>query len=100
MLFVFLAGIGPKEYIHELLFDHHDTVDLAVKKGDLVITGKHIHCSFLNFEFAPFLSAVQHTFLFSEPLLHIVYFSSAYSSYYFCTHRVTSLRGPPVCFFS
>jgi hypothetical protein len=97
MLFVFLAGIAPKEYIHELFFDHHDTVDLVIKKGDLVITNRHIHCSFLNFEFAPFVATAQHTLIFRVPLQHIVYFSSVYSSYYFLTHRAISLRGPPAC---
>ena len=48
-MFVFLAGIAPKEYMHELFFDHNDTNEAPLKKDEVVIGNKHLHCSFLHF---------------------------------------------------
>ncbi len=56
MLLVFMAGTAP-EYLHGLLYQHHDTVDIVFKKGKFVFEKKHIHCAFLNFaQVAPLIS--------------------------------------------
>ena len=97
MLLVFLAGIAPKEYLHDLFCDHHDTVDQLLKKGDFVIGEKHKHCSFLSFAFGPFVATDKHTIAFKELTHYTNYLLPSYSCYFFNANKVISLRGPPAC---
>jgi len=94
---VFVAGILPKEYIHEAFFDHEDDVHPIYKKGEMVITKAHNHCSFLSFEFAPFVPAETSVFAFYELTVHHEHYSSFYESYYPPMSGVRLLRGPPAC---
>ena len=96
MLFVFLAGIAPKEYIHELLFAHTDSVHEVYKKGELVISGKHTHCSFLGFVFAPFVASGPQILVFAIADEFHGNNVSEYHAYFYSAHGVVSLRGPPV----
>lgn len=96
MLVVFLVGVAPKEYLHEALFHHEDTVHPVYKKGELVITNKHTHCSFLGFVFAPFVAAEKQYLSFEEVQTHSVnYVLPSYSFKYNAAHDAVSLRGPP-----
>lgn len=97
MVVVFLAGVLPKQYLHDLLFHHRDTVHPLVKDGELIISGKHIHCSFLGFVFGPFVSSQRITLSFHGPLVHTSHFSVCYSYRYYCMLYVPELRGPPTC---
>lgn len=92
---VFLAGIMPKEYIHHALFDHEDDIHPLYAKGELVITKKHNHCSFLSFEFEPYVAAEPHYIVFKEPVYYTGFVLPVYSFFYTGTHRVIALRGPP-----
>ncbi len=96
MLAVFLLGVAPKEYLHELLYHHTDTVDPVYKKGEFVISNKHIHCSFLAFGFAPYISAEKQFLSFKEIPFYTNYILPCYQCYYTTAQRVLSLRGPPV----
>jgi hypothetical protein len=99
MLLVFFVAVAPKEYLHEVLFHHHDTVHPLYKKGEIVITPKHIHCEFLGFAFAPYIASPPQTLTFREVTVHITsYVLSAYQFSYSSAHHVASLRGPPVYF--
>lgn len=93
---VFLAGIMPKEYIHDAIFDHHDDVHPIYKKGELVITKQHNHCSFLSFEFAPFILPGVHIIKFKEKAVYTGYVLPPFSSFYSTPFFVVALRGPPV----
>jgi len=95
MLVVFLLGVAPKDYLHELVYHHVDTVDPVYKKGEIVITGKHIHCNFLGFVFAPFVATGQQFLSFKEVPFYTKYLSSHYEYFYSYPHKVISLRGPP-----
>lgn len=96
MLFIFLAGIAPKEYIHDILFDHTDTVHEVTKKGELVISKKHTHCSFLGFVFGPFVASEQQFLSFVDVPVYGSHQQSAYCFHFHSEHSVTALRGPPV----
>jgi formylmethanofuran dehydrogenase subunit D len=95
MLVVFLIGVAPKEYLHELLYHHTDTVDPVYKKGEIVITAKHTHCSFLGFVFAPFVATEREYISFKENPGFTVYVQPAYKCHYVSSHQILSLRGPP-----
>lgn len=95
MLAVFLIGVAPKEYLHSLLYHHTDTVDPIYKKGEIVITTKHIHCSFLGFVFAPYVATGTQLLSFKETVCYTQYLPQLYSYYYTSSHKVLSLRGPP-----
>jgi len=96
MLVVFFLGVAPKEYIHDVLFHHHDTVHRVYKPGEIVITGKHIHCEFLGFVFAPFVSTDKQFFVFKEFAVHTTcYVLPDYYYRYSSLHEAYSLRGPP-----
>ena len=96
MLFVFFLAIAPKEYIHDVLFHHHDTVHPLYKKGEVVITGKHIHCSFLGFSFAAFVNGEKQTLSFKVFPFHTGgYLVPDYCYRYSSSHIAYSLRGPP-----
>ena len=95
MLGVFLIGVAPKEYLHELLFHHVDTVDPVYKKGEIVITPKHIHCAFLGFVFGPFVATERQFLSFKEIACFTDYLQSHYHYYYSSSHTALCLRGPP-----
>jgi hypothetical protein len=97
MLVVFLVGVAPKEYLHDVLYHHTDTVDPVYKKGEVVISAKHIHCSFLGFAFAPFVGTEQQYLSFEEVPFYTCYLPQLYQYHYSSSHRVVSLRGPPAC---
>lgn len=95
MLMVFMVASVPPEHIHDLFVHHKDGIDPILKKGEYVMMEKHHHCSFLSFEFTPFITA-QADFLVFE---HISYEYSwevpVYSYHFYSEHAVVSLRGPP-----
>lgn len=95
MLSVFLVGIAPKEYLHDILYHHVDTVDPVYKKGEIVITAKHTHCSFLGFVFAPYTATEKQFISFKEVACYIDYVTDSYHYNYSSAHKVVSLRGPP-----
>jgi len=95
MLSVFLVGVAPKEYLHEILYRHTDTVDPIYKKGEIVITPKHTHCSFLGFVFAPFTATEKQFISFKEVSCYTSYVTPVYHYNYSSAHKVVSLRGPP-----
>lgn len=95
MLIVFLVASVPPAHIHDLFVHHKDGIDPLLKKGEVVMFEKHHHCSFLSFEFTPFVSAPPGLLVFE----HISYQHSwevpVYAYCYFSGHAVVSLRGPP-----
>jgi len=96
MLVVFFVGVAPKEYLHEALFHHHDTIHPVYKKGEIVITSKHTHCGFLGFVFAPYVATGKQILTFRESAVHSAdYLIPSYHFSYSSTHFVSSLRGPP-----
>lgn len=95
MFVVFLSGIMPKELLHDMLFDHDDDVHPVYKKGEVVITKKHNHCSFLSFEFAPFLATNEHFIPFEESVVYQGYLIPEYKYSYTTCCSELSLRGPP-----
>jgi hypothetical protein len=95
LFMVFLAGIVPKEYIHEAFFDHEDAMHPIYKKGEVVITKKHNHCSFLSFEFAPFVATEQQYLTFRATIVYTGYILPVYVHCYSAAFYVIALRGPP-----
>ena len=95
MLVVFLVGVAPKEYLHEILYHHTDTVDPVYKKGEFVIGSKHTHCSFLGFVFAPFVASEQQFLSFRDIPFYTNYLLPAYCYLYSSGQSSVSLRGPP-----
>lgn len=95
MLFVFLAGVMPKEYLHSMLVDHHDTEHGHYQKDELVVGSKHTHCSFLHFDFGPFVASERLTVRFVEFLVHTPSYACYYSFLFVAYHDSTQLRGPP-----
>ena len=95
LFLVFLAGIMPKEYIHHALFDHEDGVHPIYGKDEVVITKKHEHCSFLSFEFAPFVTTEPQRIVFTVPPVYYGYQASFYSYHYTATYSTIAGRGPP-----
>ena len=96
MIVVFLYGIAPREYVHDLFAHHHDTQELVLKKGQHAITLKHTHCSFLGIDFGPFVSSEKQYLVFE----HITYPTAKISFpiphfNFFTTYKKRSLRGPP-----
>ena len=96
MLVIFLLGVVPKEYLHDALFHHHDTIDPVLKKGEVVMGNKHTHCAFLGFVFGPFVATEQQHLSFEQVELSFHYLDPCYQYHYFDSHQVLSLRGPPV----
>lgn len=97
MLSVFLLGVAPKEYLHQLLYQHEDTVHHKLEKGELVISDKHTHCSFLGFVFAPFVATEQQFLTFKQISCFTSYSQAFYHCSFSATYKVVSLRGPPSC---
>src|ERR1043165_2782180 len=96
ILLVFVVGTMPKEYLHDLISDHVDTVHRDYKKGELEFSGNHKHCSFVGFAFAPYISAEKHFFSFEEVSVHInKYILPLYCFRYTTFSSVIALRGPP-----
>ncbi len=88
----------PKEYLHELVFDHHDDVHPLYKAGEVVITPEHHHCSFVGFVFAPFLTSEKIFLTFSKEYpVYTKYLQPEYEEAYTAVSFVVSLRGPPGC---
>lgn len=97
MLVVFLAGSTPPEYIHDIFVHHTDDVDPVLKKGECGVVAKHHHCSFLGFEFTPFVTSEGATLIFEHITYLHAYSTSIYYFHFFRAHKVISLRGPPAC---
>lgn len=96
MLAVFLTGVAPSEYLHNALYHHHDTVHPVYKKGEIVITQKHIHCAFLGFVFAPYVATSKQFLSFTETPVHVAcYVLPAYTFHYSAVYESVCLRGPP-----
>jgi hypothetical protein len=85
----------PKELIHHALFDHEDDIHPLYGKGELVITKKHNHCSFLSFEYAPFIAPSTPTVVFTKLVVYTGFVSSHYSFRYLSAVFTISGRGPP-----
>jgi len=94
-MLVFMAGITPQEYLHDLLYDHQDSFDASLKKGELVITNKHHHCSFLNFEYTPYLPAAQPVFIFATVVYGLPHHDAARAFLHAADEATIYLRGPP-----
>jgi len=96
MIAVFFVGVVPREYVHDVLFHHHDTVHPVYKKGEIVISKEHIHCGFLGFVFAPYVATEKQFLSFKEVAVHSTnYLVPSYNFSYSSEHHVASLRGPP-----
>jgi len=95
MFAVFFIGTMPKEYLHDVLFHHHDTVEPLLKKGETIIGAKHIHCSFLGFAFAHFTITDKVELKFHDIAVHTAYVSSFYASFFPEAYRSFTSRGPP-----
>ena len=95
MFFVFLAGVMPREYLHDIIHNHHDTIHPIYKKGEFVVTSKHNHCSFLSFEFAPFLATEKQFLLFRHVFSYNTHVVPPRYFHYATPFRVFSTRGPP-----
>ncbi len=95
MFIVFLAGVMPREYVHDIVYDHHDDIHPVYKKGEVVVTNKHHHCSFLSFEFAPFLAGEQQFLSFNDNICHTTYVIPVWYFHYITPFGVRSSRGPP-----
>lgn len=100
MLLAFLAAIMPKELMHDALLHHHDDVHPIYKKGEVVYSPKHHHCSFLVFEFTPFVA--QQVILFNAklPTYYFVRPTIAYQNFECNLSIATLLRGPPQLYVS
>lgn len=95
MLVVFLVGSTPPEYIHDIFVHHQEGVDPILKKGESVIMPKHNHCSFLGFEFTPFVST-ERVYVFFEHIEYVHNWDQPFYYFHFSSvHKVVSLRGPP-----
>lgn len=86
----------PKEYLHDMLFDHHDDVHPVYEKNEVVFTSEHNHCSFVGFAFAPFIPT-EKIFLKLTPEVRVYtkYLLPGYYYNYFVAYKTASLRGPP-----
>ncbi len=95
MLVVFLVGSTPPEHIHDLFAHHEDGVDPQLKDGQFVLMAAHHHCSFLGFEFTPFVTT-ETEYLFFEHISHEnTWLDVVYHFQFSASHKVISLRGPP-----
>ena len=98
LLVVFLFGVVPPEYLHDIFANHHDGVDPILKKGQVVFMPKHTHCSFLGFEYAPF-TVPEQPFQFFETITHHTRWVNRNYYYTFSSrHQSLSLRGPPMLY--
>lgn len=95
MLVIFLIGVAPKEYLHDLIYDHKDTVHKELHDGEVTIGNKHTHCSFLGFAFAPFVPAEPVYFAFEAGAEFTDYYLVTYTYLHSSVHVTPSLRGPP-----
>ncbi|NDC40120.1 MAG: hypothetical protein EBZ77_00960 [Chitinophagia bacterium] len=95
LLIVFLFGVVPPEYLHDIFANHHDGVDPILKKGQTVFLPKHTHCSYLGFEYAPFTVPEQPFLIFEHTEHHTLWVACSYA--FICSLRPStlSLRGPP-----
>lgn len=96
MLVVFLVGSTPPEYIHDIFVHHTDGVDPVLKKGEFALTVKHHHCSFLGFEFTPFISAENQVLFFEQNSYSRAWNEPAGDCYFPSLYKLVSLRGPPI----
>lgn len=96
MIVIFLYGIAPREYLHDLFAHHHDTQELLLKKGQTALTNKHTHCSFLGIDFGPFVAAEKQYFVFEYIAYPSTQTSAVYHTHFFTTYKKRCLRGPPV----
>jgi hypothetical protein len=98
LLALFLFGLLPKEYLHRILYRHRDTVDVPLKKGEVAVGCRHVHCTFLSFAFAPYL-ATEKTFLsFSDAAVYTRHVPRLYSFCFTACYTVSRLRGPPAIY--
>ncbi len=96
MLVVFLIGVMPKEYLHNLLYRHTDTEHPIYKRGDFVIGPKHTHCQFLALALAPYVSTPFFLFSFREVCRTTIHYLHSYHFEFLSFHSFISLRGPPI----
>jgi hypothetical protein len=96
MCLIFLAGVMPKEYLHDMLFDHHDDVHPVYAKNEIVFTSEHNHCSFVGFVFAPFIHTEKIFLTFRTELpQYSVYALPGYHECCLAVFETIALRGPP-----
>lgn len=55
LLVVFFFSTTPRQFLHHLFANHHDTIDQPIGPVDQVST-IHIHCAFLHINIAPYIS--------------------------------------------
>ena len=96
MCVVFLYGTTPREFLHDLFAQHHDTVEHTHKVGECEISNVHTHCAFLGIIFTPFLSAEKEYLAFEHISYHVRYIPAGQDHYSFLSYKVAALRGPPI----
>lgn len=95
MLTIFLYGSTPGEYLHHLFAHHKDTVDHPYKPGQYEISTRHVHCSFLDVKFGPFLHTSRQYLVF-ESVFHISkWIDQSLQSPACHFPLLLALRGPP-----
>ncbi|WPQ63066.1 hypothetical protein SIO70_32380 [Chitinophaga sancti] len=98
LLGVFTFNTTPREFIHQVFMDHHDTRDTPIPHDGLAFSIKHQHCKFLQIEPEPY----QHTSTFFAVLAQSVLWNYANPVIPAITqedYRMLSPRAPPAAFF-
>ncbi|WP_343693828.1 hypothetical protein [Chitinophaga sp.] len=94
LLGVFTFNTTPREFIHQIFMDHHDTRDAPITHDGLAFSTSHQHCQFLHLEPEPY----QHTSSFFAVLEQSVIWHYATPVIPAITHvdyRLLSPRAPP-----
>lgn len=96
LLLVFLTGITPRQYWHDLLADHRDVIGAAHHSEELKVSKTGFNCGWNN------EVATTSPFIQTEPIslpepvmVYRQYASSPFSSLYLTTVSDQLLRGPP-----
>ncbi|RFM34485.1 hypothetical protein [Chitinophaga silvisoli] len=98
LLGVFTFNTTPREFIHQVFMDHHDTKDAPVTHDGLAFSTKHTHCQFLHLEPEPY----QHTSTFFAVLEQAVlwrYAGPVMPAIMHGDYRMLSPRAPPAIAF-
>ena len=92
---VFLIGILPKEYLHDVIFTHKDDVHPIYKKGELVFYKRHNHCTFVDYFLAHYIYSNRLFYIFKKYTQNIDYKTTYIVYPYYKTPKIVTLRGPP-----
>ena len=96
LLVIFLFGVVPPEYLHDIFAGHNDGIDPILKKGEVVFMPKHTHCSFLGFEFTPFALPTPQFVVFAQTVFYCKWIAVSYNYQHSSLHFTTASRGPPM----